>query len=473
MDAAAESPPPFSSFRQAVEFLESLINYEKCDGWKYSVATFELRRMRELLAWMGDPQEGLPVVHVAGTKGKGSTAAMVESVLRAAGLRTGLHTSPHLVSVCERLRVDARPVEEDQFLRLLNEVRDYVEQKRAECRKDAPTYFEITSALALLHFRRSAVDWAVVEVGLGGRLDSTNVVSPRCCVITPIGFDHMDKLGDTPAAIAGEKAGIMKPGVPVVLARQGYPDALEALRRRARELECPCWEVGREVAVENMRPLAAPAYSPAAPAYNPAAPVGWLFDLCTPGRRYDGLAISLLGAHQVENCATAIAALEVLRGAGELELDPEAVRAGVGSCRWPARVELLERSPALVLDSAHTAESIAALLAALEVHFPGRPVRFVFGCSADKDAQRMVGMLAPRCAGFLATQADSVRAMPAHEVARVAARAGIGNVACMPDAPQAAARALEDAAPEEVVCVTGSLFLAGEVRLAWERGGLR
>ncbi len=466
MDAAAESPPPFISFRQAVGFLDSLIDYEKRDGWKYSAATFDLRRMRELLARMGDPQDGLRVVHVAGTKGKGSTAAMIESVLRAAGLRTGLHTSPHLISVCERMRVDARRVEEDQFCRLLGEVRDYVLQKCAECREDAPTYFEITSALALLHFRRSAVDWAVVEVGLGGGLDSTNVVSPRCCVITPIGFDHMDRLGETPAAIAEEKAGIMKPGIPVVLARQDYPDALEALRRRARELECRCWEVGREVAVENMRPLAAPAC-------NAAAPVGWLFDLRTPGGRYDGLETSLLGAHQVQNCATAIAALDVLRGAGELALDPGAVRAGVGSCRWPARVELLERSPALVLDSAHTAESIRALLAALETHFPARPLRFVFGCSADKDAERMVGMLAPRCVGFLATQADSVRAMPAREVVELAGMAGIDGVACVPDGPQAAARALDDAAPEDVVCVTGSLFLAGEVRLAWERGGLR
>jgi len=460
-----DPPFQFASFQQAVEFLEIAIDYEKRIAWKYTDKTFDLRRMDELLAELGDPHRRLRVIHIAGTKGKGTTAALLEACLRGAGYRTGLHTSPHLVSVCERMIVDGQAIAESEFCRQLADVRGYIDRKRRASRNDAPTYFETTTALAFKYFHEQKVDWAVVEVGLGGRLDSTNVLTPRCCVISPIGFDHMDKLGETLDKIAGEKAGIIKQGVPVVLAKQPYPDALRVLRERADSLGCPRWEVGREVSVARMEALSAPVD-------DPEAQVGWRFSIRTPERTYAGLFTPLLGAHQVENCATAIAALEVLRERGELEVEPDDVARGIAGCQWPARVELLQRRPALVLDAAHTVESMAALMAALQTHFPGRGLRFVFGCSAGKNHQAMLGLMAPRCQSLIATQADSPRAIPAPEIADAARTAGIGAVRAVADPPEAVRTALREAGPDEVVCVTGSFFVAGEVRHAWEQGKL-
>jgi len=456
---------PFSSFQEAVDFLEKAIDYEKRTRWKYSDELFDLRRMDALLAELGDPHRSFRVIHVAGTKGKGSTAALIEACLRQGGYRTGLHTSPHLASVCERMVACGRPAKEADFCRLLGLLRGYIHRRRLEARDEAPTYFETTTALSFKHFQEQKVDWAVVEVGLGGRLDSTNVVSPECCVITPIGLDHTDKLGDTPGMIAGEKAGIIKPGARVVLARQGYPEALAVLRGRADAMGCPRWEVGGEVRVTEKSPLVAPPE-------DAHAPVGWLFSVETPLRSHPRLFTPLLGAHQVENCATAIAAIDTLVEAGRLLVEPEAVARGVAACRWPARVELLGREPLLVLDSAHTVESVRALMDALATHLPRRPLQVVFGCSADKNYGGMIELVAPRCAGLIATQADSPRALPADEICRAARQAGIGSVRAVVGAPQAVRECLQGAGARDVVCVTGSFFVAGEVRTEWEQSGL-
>jgi len=253
------------SFQEAVDFLEKAVNYEKRTRVKYTDRNFDLGRMEALLARLGNPHRTYRIIHVAGTKGKGTTAAVLASCLRCAGYRTGLHTSPHLVSVCERMMVDGAPATEEEFCLLLEQVRDYIDRKRRQSRNDAPTYFETTTALAFKHFQQRKVHWGVVEVGLGGRLDSTNVVLPECCVVTPIGLDHTDKLGATVDKIAAEKAGIFKRDVPVVIARQDYQEALEVLRRRAEMLGCRSWEVGREVKLIRMRPLRAPRVDPEAP----------------------------------------------------------------------------------------------------------------------------------------------------------------------------------------------------------------
>jgi len=456
---------PFRTFQEARDFLEKAIDYEKRTSVKYTDQNFNLARMEDLLAQMGNPHRSFRVIHVAGTKGKGSTAAVLESCLRAAGLKTGLHTSPHLVSLCERMLVNGQPPSEQEFCRLLSGVRAYVEKKRREARDTAPTYFEITTALSLLHFAQQKVDWAVIETGLGGRLDSTNVVSPECCVITAIALDHMDKLGDTVDKIAGEKAGIFKPGVPVILAAQPYAEALEVLRSRAEAVDCPRWEVGREVQVAGTEPLSAPPDSP-------EAPVGWRFSVRVPGRTYDGLSCSLLGGHQVQNCATAIAALEMLRGHGRLDIAPQAVREGIARCRWPARVELLGRRPIFILDAAHTRESVAALLDAVRTHFPGRRLRIVFGSSADKNWQGMLVLLAPRCVSLITTQAFTPRAADAGMLAHAAREAGMKSARAVRHPPKAVREALQEAAPDDVVCVTGSFFVAGEVLDAWRQGAI-
>ena len=465
MNGPAAAHAPFGSFQEAVDFLEKAIDYEKRTSYKYTDATFNLGRMEALLAELGDPHRAMKIIHVAGTKGKGTTSAIAESCLRWAGCRTGLHTQSHLVSVCERMRVDGRPATEQDFCRLLDGARGYIEKLRVERRDEAPTYFETTTAMAFLHFRQQGADWAVIEVALGGRLDATNVVQPRCCVITPIALEHMDKLGDTVAQIAGEKAGIIKKGVPVVLARQHYEEALTVLRERADRLDCPCWEVGRQVNVSRMEPLSAPLQES-------QARLGWRFSVQTPARAHEDLFTPLLGAHQVENCATAIGALDLLASRGELNVSPEAIRNGIAHCRWPARVELLQRCPALVLDTAHTLESTRALLDAIETHLPGRAIHVVFGCLADKNIRAMLNVVAPRCASLVTTRADSPRAADAENLAREARAAGIDPVRAVPSAPQAVRESLREAGPGDVVCVMGSFYIAGAVRHAWELGEL-
>jgi len=454
---------PIGSYEDAVSFLEQGINYEKTRRWAYNTRYLNLGRMEALLAQLGDPHRRYHVLHVAGTKGKGSTGASAARLLTRAGRRTGLLTSPHLVTPRERIRVDGRMIEPEHFRRGVEKMRPYVQARReVEAEGDrAPTYFEMLTALALDHFAEQQVEWAVVEVGLGGRLDSTNVVAPDCCVVTSIGFDHMDKLGDTAEAIAGEKADIIKPGVPVVIGRQQYPGALETLRRVADERGCPRWEVGRELTITAREPLCAPRE-------RPEAPVGWRFTLKTPSGHHD-LTTPLLGAHQLENLAAAVGAVELASAHDAPEVPPQVVHRAIAEFRLPGRIEVLQRRPALILDVAHTVESVRALLDALETHFPGRAVRVVFGCSADKNLRGMLEALRGRCNALTATQAqDMPRALPAQEIAAAARELNFPcGVKTAPNAVEAVETALAEAQPDDVVCITGSFFTAGEVRAHW------
>jgi dihydrofolate synthase/folylpolyglutamate synthase len=459
---------PISSFREAVDFIEEGLNYEKSQRWKYNRKWLDLSRMEGLLHAMGDPHRGYNIIHVAGTKGKGSTSGAIAHCLSETGHRTGLLTSPHLVTPCERAVVDDEMIGEEAFWRITRKMQPYVEAKRREKEVSglrAPTYFEMLTALPFEYLTERNVEWAVVEVGLGGRLDATNVVTPRCCVITAIGFDHTDKLGTTPGCIAAEKAGILKPGVPVILARQQYPGALVALRRAAEERDCPRWEVGRELALSNRRPIAAPAHSA-------LAEVGWHFDLRTPDRNYENLFTPLLGAHQLDNLAAALGALEMAAAHGDLNIDRDRIAAAIASFRIPARVQVLQKTPALVLDVAHTVESITALLEALDTHFPGRRLRLVFGCSADKNVAGMLRALGGRCASLTVTQARLPRALLAAELAGAAREAGVADdrrMCVITDAWEATLATLSEADPDDVVCVTGSFFVAGEVLAGWRR----
>jgi len=467
---AREEPESFAirTFEDAVTFLEQGIDYEKTNRWLYDRRHLNVRRVEEMLAAIGSPHQRYRIFHVAGTKGKGSTSGAIACCLQQGGYRTGLLTSPHLVTHRERIQVDARMIDLEAFRQVVCKIQPHVEQKRRAERETymrAPTYFEMLTVLALEYFAQQQVDWAVVEVGLGGTLDSTNVVQPDCCVVTSIGFDHTDKLGDTIEAIATEKAGILKEGVPVMLGRQPYEGALHTLRRIADERHSPRWEVGREVGISHARPLAAPLSEP-------EAEVGWRFGLSTPGAGYPELTTPLLGRHQIENIAAAVGAIEMVRHYAGLRIEPGAVAEAVAGFRIPARVEVLQRGPAVVLDVAHTVESIDALLEALDTHFPGRRLRVVFGCSAGKKLSGMLQSLIPRCLRFTATQANLPRAMPAEEVAAAARLAASGGatqpeVRTVRDPWQALQEAVDAAEPDEVVCVTGSFYVAGEVRAGW------
>jgi len=457
---------PVGSFEEAVAFLEQGIDYEKTRHWQYDTRWLKLDRVRDFLAAMDNPHLRYRVIHVAGTKGKGTTAGAAARCLTGCGARTGLLTSPHLVTVRERVRMDGRMIGEAEFTRIVRMIQPYVERKRRQDTPqghETPTYFEMLTVLAFEHFAETDADWAVVEVGLGGRLDSTNVVRPSCCVITAIGMDHIDKLGDTPEAIAGEKAGILKDGVPLVLGAQPYPAARDALRRAAAEHECPIWEVGRDLVVGWKEPLVAPASSP-------EAPVGWRFGLETPRHSYADLRTPLVGEHQLANLAAAVGAVELATEGADLELDPARVAAALAEFTAPGRVELLQRSPGLVLDVAHTVESVQALLAACETHLPGRALHVVFGCSADKNVRGMLGLLRGRCASFTAVQAGLPRALPAEQVVEVARAYQVapeGEIRLIRDAWDAARDALARARPEDVVCATGSFYTAGEIRARW------
>jgi len=399
-------------------------------------------RMRRLLALCEQPQQRFPAVLVAGTKGKGSTAAMLAAILQAAGLRIGRYTQPHLVSYRERTWLDGEYIPASAVAQLTRELRPLV----AAAERESPdlghfTTFEVGTALTFLYFARRGVDLAVVEVGVGGAHDATNVLDPLVSVITPISADHLDTLGPTLADVARAKAGILRAGRPAVLGLQP-PEAMAVLRAAARRLAVPFARVGRDWRWE---PEAAPAAASA-------------FTLRGPATAYAGLTLPLLGRHQRDNAALAVAAADALRGRG-IRLSPGAVARGLAGVVWPGRVQVLPTRPPLVVDGAHNAASAASLRATLEDCFPGRRMVLVLGCTADKDLAGIVDALVPLARRVIATQARHPRAAPAAAVAAAAAGAG-ATVTVAPDV--AAAIAAAGATSDALVIVAGSLFLAGE-----------
>ena len=455
-----------------LEFLYNRINYERTSTVPYSATGFKLERMRQLLRQLGDPQDHLKVVHVAGTKGKGSTATMIARVLGTAGYCTGLYTSPHLERLEERFVVDNVFCTADELMELVAQVREVVEgmdRDAAEAGDESrgPTYFEITTAMAMLYFRAKAVDLAVLEVGLGGRLDSTNVCHPLVCVITSISFDHTKQLGSTLAAIAGEKAGIIKPGVPVVTAvTQDEP--FEVIQKVAAHNGCAIHCLGRDFWYE-LEP--APALLETAPAgvrfsYRevPGGPLGQL----------DGLGLQLLGQHQAGNAATALRTLGVLRQAG-WKIPDAALREGLAGVYCPARIEVVRDHPAIILDAAHNVASVEALMAALETHFSGRSGRriLVFASSRDKDTAGMLRVLLPRFDRIVLTRyLENPRGLAPAELESLAQTIATQQritrrpPELMVCAEPAAAwqQAAADLQPQDLLCITGSFYIAAEMR---------
>ena len=455
MTTPAEREPP-------LEFLLRRIDYERMRAMPYGAAELRLGRMRRLLARLGNPQRRLPAVHVAGTKGKGSTSAAVAAVLSAAGYRTGLFTSPHLERVEERIAVDGRPCPHERFLDLLAEVQPAVEAIDAEAAgrgggEIGPTFFEILTAAALLHFAREKADIAVLEVGLGGRLDATNVCRPLVSLLTSISFDHQRQLGDTLAAIAGEKAGIVKRGVPVVsgetLAEPREVIRAVCRRRRARLIQ-------RGVDFDF-------AYRP--PRNLQSAPAPGRMDFfhlrATPGDEgCRDLALALVGRQQAANAAVALAALEELRRQG-WNIPAEAVGRGLAELTWPARVEVVARRPAVVLDGAHNVASIEALLETLDESFFVSRRWLLFASTQEKDLRGMIQRVLGRFDAVIFTQyADNPRAAPAEELAAIAQELSGRPFPVYADAAAAADAVCRLAAADDLICVTGSLFIAAQMR---------
>lgn len=400
-----------------------------------------LERIRFLLDALGNPERSFPTVHVAGTNGKGSTSAMLAAMLRAAGRRVGLFTSPHLVDYNERIAVDGRPVDDLSLDAALAKLGPVVEAA-AKSAVGQPTEFEVATAAAMVCFAEADVDVAVVEVGLGGRLDSTNVVHPVVSVITPIGLDHTNRLGGTLADIAAEKAGIIRPQVPVVCGPQPE-EAFQVIAEAAAAAGAPLVAAGRDYDFTLVA----------------ADRDGTVFDVRYRDRRLRGLRTALLGPHQAVNGAMAAAA------GLTLGLPEAAIRKGLETVVWPGRMELLARRPFVLLDGAHNAEGAQALAAALSVVFPDRRPVFVMGILREKPVERMLQALLPlgRAVVFTVPRSSRTPPMPPEELARLAGGL-IDEVATELDAGRAMERAWELAGPEGLVCVCGSLYLVGEVR---------
>jgi dihydrofolate synthase / folylpolyglutamate synthase len=400
------------TYPDSVRFLYAL-------GNEIKTAKLGLDRIHAVLAALGNPQDSFRSVHVAGTNGKGSTCAMIEAGLRTAGVRTGLFTSPHLIEPTERIAIDGMPVTPGQFERAFDAVHKVASELDLDCH---PTYFETVTAMGFWLFREMEVDTAVIETGLGGRLDATNVLAPVLTVITPIDFDHEAYLGGTIEAIAAEKAGILKPGVPAVFARQ-RPEAQSVLDRRAAELKIPV----KRTADFEIRDL----------------------QVTARGSEFSGLKCPLPGEHQVENAIAAALALE------SLGISPK----GIENAIWPGRLEHISPNPDIILDGAHNPAGARALARYLERFYANRKIWMIYGAMRDKAVDEISGILFPLASELIFTAPNNARALRPEALRELAGKAHIA-----PDISAALALARAGVAEDDVIVITGSLFLVGEAR---------
>jgi len=406
------------NYPDSVHFLYAL-------GNEIKTAKLGLDRIRAVLEALGNPQTSYRIVHVAGTNGKGSACAMIEAGLRTAGVRTGLFTSPHLIEPTERIRIAGIDVTPDQFRQAFNVVHEAAERLQLDIH---PTYFETVTAMAFWLFREMRVDTAVVEVGLGGRLDATNVVDPALTVITPIDFDHEAYLGHTIEAIAGEKAGILKPGVPAVFFQPRY-DAMAVLKRRADELKIAV-RTGEDYSI-NFNTLHVDAR----------------------GSAFNSIRCPLAGEHQLQNAVTAVLALE------QLGVDPR----GIENARWPGRLEQVAPNPDVILDGAHNPAGARALARHLERFYSHRKIWMIYGAMRDKSVEEIAGILFPIAQELIFTAPDFARALRPEALVEIAGRGRISSTIS-----EALELARREADSDDVIVITGSLFLVGEARTLFQ-----
>jgi len=429
-----------TAYNKALDYLYSFVDYSLKHASELARAEFNLDRMFALMDALGNPQNAYPVIHVAGTKGKGSVSALCASGLQAAGYKVGLYTSPHLLDYCERIQVNGEPISHASMVELVEQI------KPAVAKISKLTTFEITTALGFLAFAKQGCNAAVIEVGLGGRLDATNVVTPKVSVITSLSYDHMAVLGDTLAKIAGEKAGIIKPGVPVVSSPQ-KDEALDVIFRAAKEKGASLTLVGRDVKFE---------------------PLSSSLDGQSFRIQNSEFRIPLLGVHQLENAAVAYAALK----ASGIPISDDAIQKGFSQVKWRARFEIARRDPPVIFDSAHNQDSFAKLRQTLEEYFPARQVYLIFGASEDKNIPGMFAEMKPKIKRLIVTRADHPRALEVEKILRLAEQAGVEAEAVCP-VEAALRRALELSENDgSIVLSAGSMFVTAEVMLAWKKFAL-
>ncbi|MGQ9730590.1 MAG: bifunctional folylpolyglutamate synthase/dihydrofolate synthase [Candidatus Zipacnadales bacterium] len=418
------------TYDEALRYLESLIDFEKLGATYFGRDRFQLATVRELLKRLEHPEEAFKIVHIAGTKGKGSTAAMLDSILRTAGVRTGLFTQPHLVDIRERTLVEGRMVTQRELAQAVSRLRPNVEELNARRDVEPVTFYEAHLAAALLMFAARSVEIAIIETGLGGRLDATNALQPVVCAITRIDYDHTDILGHSIEGIAREKAGILKCGVPCVFAPQA-PEVVAVLEAEAKRV---------------------------------AAPVVSLPD----ADRFRNIKLSLVGNHQIENARVAVALAEILAQQG-VKLEPEHIVKGLENVHWPGRFQVLWGQPTLVLDVAHNAVSAQVLREGLErllqEREPSARLHLIVGMARDKDMKAFIHTLGPLAVSLTATRAQSPRAASPEAMAALA-QGIVDDVRCISTVAKAVRTVQSTAALNDVVCVTGSFHVVGEAMQA-------
>jgi dihydrofolate synthase/folylpolyglutamate synthase len=438
-------------YEASVRYLLSL-GRELAAPTQAAATKFDLENITVLAERLGRPDRAYPTAHIAGTNGKGSTAAFLESILRHAGFRTGLNTSPHLEKINERIRVNGEEISDAAFAETLTHIHALIEELLAAGKLRAhPTYFECVTAMAFEYFARERVDFAVFEVGLGGRLDATNILSPLVTIITRIDFDHENFLGHSLNEIAAEKAGILKPGVPAVLAEQ-RPEAREVILARAKSLGCPVVESAQIFRIDRESMQGGSIRARVIEAAS--------------GKSLE-IAPSLPGRFQLLNALNAVAAARLLLNHG-FQIPDDAITRGIANTVWPGRLEKLHSSPDVYLDGAHNPAAARELAHFLEQNFSGRKVWLIYAALRDKAVDEVAGFLFPHAAEVIFTAARTSRAVSAAQLAEIAGHHA-ARFSVIPDAERAFEYALAEAAPEDAIFITGSLYLVGQLRQYWKQ----
>ncbi len=438
---------PIRTYDAALRYLFEHTDYEQMVRVRYNSDTFNLNRMKQLLRKLGDPHKKIKSVHIAGTKGKGSTATMLAAMLTACGHKVGLYTSPHICEIRERIQVDGVMISQAALRRLICRAEPYIEQMK----RDTPTFFEIFTALAFCYFADEKIDIAVIETGLGGRLDSTNVLQPMVCGLTSISLDHTQQLGNTLGEIAAEKAGILKRSIPAISVRQ-EAEAKSVLQKAAKDSKAPIMFTGEDIEfsyrVESSRKY------------------GCHTRVCltTPRSCFEHLPVPLHGEHQALNCGLALALLDQLKVQG-LSIDDEEAKKGLAGVYLPGRMEVVREDPRTLVDGAHNAASVRALIRAIGQHIPYDSMVMIFGCGVDKDIRGMIGQIATGADKVIFTKAtDSARAADPGDLAGVYEES-TGRVAqTTKNLKDALVIAQSAVSREDLICVCGSFYLVGEAK---------
>ncbi|MEI7903836.1 MAG: folylpolyglutamate synthase/dihydrofolate synthase family protein [Candidatus Firestonebacteria bacterium] len=429
---------------EAIEWLETFTDYEKTTSYSYNAAYFDLNRMKYLLACLGNPEKQVRYVHIAGTKGKGSTAHFLAEILRSSGLRTGLYTSPHIISMRERIKVNGVMISEKKLSALVPGLKKAVAATVRHSGFGRPTYFEAYTALAFMHFAREKCAVAALETGMGGRLDATNVIIPLVSVLTPISLDHVKELGNTVAKIAAEKAGIIKNTVPVVAGPQ-EKSALKTIENKAKEKGSRLLLYGRDFCVKKVLPLRAG---------------GSTFNIITPSHHFKRLKISMTGKHQTENAALAVsAAIIALRRLGRADKIEKAVPLALPRVKLPGRLEYLPGKPGLLLDAAHNAASALILKKALQENYSFKKLVLVIGMSVNKDIKSVKRILYPLAGFIVAVKSSNYRSAAPSVLLKGAGMKALGFESVL----EGLNYAESIAGKRDLICVTGSFYVLSDV----------